>query len=171
MPVWPSTEGRSSASAETVTGVSSASAETQYATPGSHYELAPRRRIPRVTPEVRGQPNHWPSLPRRHVGAVAPWPYHALLVHDRTGSSEGILQFVGAHSDDVLRWGRRRHWNGFKCGQSCGCCRATREGERGIDCGSCINLLHLQCCSQGLRWRVGVFSGLGDGPWHWWQWE
>ena len=121
---------------------------------------------PRMTPEVRGRPRQWPTPPRRHVDAVATLQYGALLF-DAEIPSEGILQYVGAHFDPNFKWGRRRHWIGIGCSQSCGCCRAANEEDRGSGCDSCADLWYLKCCSKSVRWRVSIFNGLGSR----WQWE
>ena len=108
----------------------------------------------------------WP-LPRTvRVYSTATEQYGALLFNAEI-PCEGILQYVGAHYDDVYKWGRRRHWIGIGCGQSCGCCRSANEEDRGSGCDSCCDLWYLKCCSKTTRWRVSIFNGLGSR----WQWE
>ena len=105
----------------------------------------------------------WP-LPRAvRTYAIATEQYGPLLFGAEI-PSEGILQYVGAHYDDVFKWGRRRHWIGLACGQNCECCRAAIDGS---GCHSCADLWFLKCCSQTTRWRVSTFNGLGSR----WQWE
>jgi hypothetical protein len=140
----------------------SASAEAWGQAPGSSNDVVAPRRFPRMTPEVRGRPDPWPVWPRSYATVQ----YNALLV-DAEIPSETILQYVGAHFDPNFKWSRRRHWIGIGCSQSCGCCRAANEEDRGSGCDSCADLWYLKCVSRSTRWRISIFNGLGNR----WQWE
>ena len=104
----------------------SASAEACSRAPGSSNDVPAPRRLPRMTPEVRGRPDPWPVGP----ASYATVQYNALLVYAEI-PSETILQFVGAHYDENFKWPRRSHWIGIGCGQSCGCCRSANEEDFG----------------------------------------
>ncbi len=111
-------------------------------------------RQPQPRDEAYNRPRVWPAL-----RAVTVVDYTVLLV-DQEIISETILQFIGAHDHPRHVWSRARHWIGDGCGQSCGCCRAANEEDRGSGCEPCRDLWYFKGLNRSTRYRVSIYNGL-----------